>query len=130
MSKKSRASLMVAGFLCSILPAQSQNLPDGPGKETVAAFCNSCHTFFSRLGAGYTPEGWRTAIRMMTNHGVAVPPDQLAVMTEYLIKNFPEKPKPAGVAIPGPAKVSIKVWPVPTPGSRPHDTSLGPTWPG
>src|SRR5438445_4475424 len=121
MSKKSLASLIFAGDLCPVLPAQSQSLPDGPGKETVAAYCESCHTFFSRVGSGYTPEGWRTVIRMMANHRVVVPPDQLAVMTDYLTKYFPEKSKPAGVATPGPAKVAIKVWPVPTPGSRPHD---------
>ena len=40
---------------------------------------------------------------------------------DYLVKNFPEKQKPAGVELPGPAQVSIKVWTVPTPGSRPHD---------
>src|SRR5947199_164980 len=131
MSKKSLASLMVAGVLCPVLPAHSQSLPDGPGKETVAAYCESCHTFFSRVGSGYTPEGWRTVIRMMANHGVVVPPDQLAVMTDYLTKYFPEKSKPAGVATPGPAKVAIKVWPVPTPGSRPHDplaTKDGAIW--
>src|SRR5260370_24643522 len=68
---------------------------------------------------------------MMTNHGIVVPPDQRAVMTDYLNKNFPEKPKPAGVAIAGPAQASIKVWPVPTPGSRPHDplaTKDGAIW--
>ena len=131
MSKKSLASLIFAGVLCPVLPAQSQSLPDGPGKETVAAYCESCHTFFSRVGSGYTPEGWRTVIRMMANHGVVVPPDQLAVMTDYLTKHFPEKSKPAGVATPGPAKVAIKVWPVPTPGSRPHDplaTKDGAIW--
>ena len=72
-------------------------------------------------GGGYTAEGWRTVMRMMINHGVALSPDQVATVTEYLTKNFPEKPKPAGVVIEGPAKVSIKTWPVPTPGSRPHD---------
>jgi len=96
-------------------------LPDGPGKDMVAANCNSCHTFFSRLGAGYTAEGWRTVVRMMANHGVAVPANQIDPMTEYLIKNFPEKGKPTGVVTPGPVKISIKEWTVPTPGSRPHD---------
>ena len=121
MSNRFLTSLMVAGFLCPVLPAQSQTLPDGPGKEAVTTYCNSCHTIFSRVGSGYTPEGWRTVMRMMTNHGVAVPPDQVAVLTDYLIKVFPEQPKPAGMTIPGPAKVSIKTWQVPTPGSRPHD---------
>src|SRR6266496_5432065 len=119
--KKSLRSLMVAALLCSALPAGSQELPDGEGKELVAAQCNSCHPFHARVGAGYTATGWRTVMRMMTNHGVTLPADQAATITEYLSKNFPEKAKPVGVVIPGPTKVSIKEWPVPTPGSRPHD---------
>src|SRR5438876_10987397 len=121
MSKKSLPSLMVAALLCSELPAWSQELPEGQGKEMVAALCNSCHPFYARLGGGYTAEGWRTVMRMMANHGVNVPADQVATITEYLTKNFPEKGKPTGVVIPGPAKVSIKAWRVPSPGSRPHD---------
>jgi virginiamycin B lyase len=112
---------MAAALLCFALPAWSQELPDGKGKDMVAATCNSCHPFYARLGGGYTADGWRTVMRMMVNHGVAVPADQAATMTEYLIKNFPEKAKPAGVVIPGAARVSMKVWQVPIPGSRPHD---------
>ena len=37
------------------LPAWSQGLPDGKGKELAEANCNSCHTLLSRVGAGYTP---------------------------------------------------------------------------
>src|SRR5881396_2530327 len=121
MSKESLLPLMAAALLCSALPAWSQELPEGQGKEMVAALCNSCHPFYARLGGGYTAEGWRTVMRMMANHGVNVPADQVATMTEYLTKNFPEKGKPAAVAVPGAAKVSMKAWPAPTPGSRPHD---------
>src|SRR2546428_10012310 len=96
-------------------PRVEPGVARGEGKEVVAASCNSCHPFHARLGGGYTAEGWRTVMRMMANHGVSVPPDQVATVTEYLIKNFPEKTKPAGVVIPGPAKVSIKEWSVPTP---------------
>jgi len=54
-------------------------------------------------------------MRMMTNHGAPIPRDQIATITEYLIKNFPEKAKPAGAVINGPLKVAMKTWPVPTP---------------
>ncbi|MFI5022299.1 MAG: cytochrome C [Alphaproteobacteria bacterium] len=121
MFNPSCLTVLMAALLSLALPARAQELPDGKGKEMVAADCNSCHTFFSRVGAGYTAKGWRTVLRMMVNQGVAVPADQLAVMTRYLSKNFPEKGKPAGVVIPGPVKISIKKWQVPTPGSRPHD---------
>jgi len=119
MSRKSRLTLMAAALLYSVLPAWGAELPEGKGKELVGSLCTSCHAF--NWGGGYTAEGWRTVIRMMINHGVALSPDQVATITDYLTKNFPEKPKPAGVVIPGPLQVAIKTWPVPTPGSRPHD---------
>ncbi len=122
MSKKSLLPLMVAVFLCSILPAQSQSgLPEGKGKQMVEAYCVQCHDLNTVTRAGYSREGWRNDISMMINVGAALPKDQVAMVTEYLAKNFPEKPKPPAVVIPGSIKVSIKEWVVPTPGSRPHD---------
>jgi virginiamycin B lyase len=123
----SKSSVAIAtGIVVSFtLPVSAQDwtqrLPEGKGKETVAAACANCHEFFSRVGAGYTPEGWRTVMRMMVNHGIAMPLDELDAVTQYLIANFPEKQKPPGITIAGPVEVSIKIWPVPTPGSRPHD---------
>jgi virginiamycin B lyase len=130
MNPLTRAS-SAACVVCFALPAVGQELPEGKGKELVAAQCNSCHTFYSRVGSGYTAEGWVTVMRMMANHGVSVPADQVPTITEYLTKNFPEKGKPAGVVVAGPSKISIKAWNVPTPGSRPHDplaTSDGSLW--
>ncbi len=121
MPKKLPFFLIANALLSSALPTWGEELPEGKGKEMVAASCTSCHTFSSRVGAGYTATGWHAVMRMMINHGVPIPRDQLGTMTEYLIKNFPEKLKPAGVVVSGPAKVSMKKWQVPTPGSRPHD---------
>ena len=47
-------------------------------------------------------------------------------MTDYLAKNFPERPAPDAVVIPGSVEVSIKEWQVPTAGSRPHDPAFAP----
>src|SRR5215510_11563468 len=113
--------LMVAILVCAAPAALAQELPEGKGKELVVAHCNSCHPFQARVGAGYTPKGWVTVMRMMANFGVSLPADQVTTITEYLTTNFPEKGKPAGVVISGPVKVSFAEWSVPTPGSRPHD---------
>src|SRR5258706_3192741 len=123
MLNKTPLILLAAVALGSSTFAWSQELPEGKGKEMVAAQCTSCHAF--RAGSGYTAAGWRTVMRMMLNHGMRIPPDQLATMTAYLIKNFPEKPKPAAVVVRGPVKVSMKIWQAATPGSRPHDPLAG-----
>ncbi len=120
MSKR-LCAVLTAALLCSGLPAIGQQLPDGPGKELAEANCNSCHTLLSRVGSGYTPQGWTTVLRMMVNQGAPLPADQIEPLKAYLINSFPEKGKPAGVVIEGPSEVSFKEWPAPTPGSRPHD---------
>jgi virginiamycin B lyase len=131
MSKRSLQFWFTGALLCSAFSAGSQTLPEGKGRELVANLCNSCHTFSARVGGGYTAQGWPTVLRMMTNHGLVLQPDQLATLSKYLIENFPEKPKPAGALIPGPIQATIKTWQVPTPGSRPHDplaTADGALW--
>jgi virginiamycin B lyase len=90
------------------------------GKSTVLSICGSCHDV-GRLTVGYTPEGWRTVVRMMQNFGAPIPPDQVATVTDYLTRSFPEKPRPAATQIEGTIEVGIKQWPVATTGSRPHD---------
>ena len=57
-------------------------------------------------------------VRMMLNFDVPIPEDQLATVTDYLTKAFPERSRPAAVIVPGPVAVSIKEWPVATLGSR------------
>ena len=100
-------------------PAQ-QEFPDGPGRQTFLSHCGACHEL-ARARGGYTPEGWRTVMRMMLNFDVPVPSDQVDTLTQYLIKSFPERARPAAAVIDGPVQAAIKLWPVPTPGSRPHD---------
>jgi virginiamycin B lyase len=112
---------LCAWVSCALAQDWTQKLPDGQGKETVGAICANCHEFFSRVGKGYTPTGWKTVIRMMLNQGVVIPNDKIVEVTDYLAKSFPESGKPAGVEIAGPAKISFRQWQVPTPGSRPHD---------
>lgn len=129
MLKRPLRFLWTSVVLCSGPAVWSQELPEGKGKELVATTCTGCHAL--RVGGGYTPEGWRTVMQMMSNHGLVLPGDQRATITEYLTRNFPQRPKPAAVLIAGPVKASIQQWPVLTPASRPHDplaTQDGALW--
>jgi virginiamycin B lyase len=122
-------ALGIFGLFASSLalsgPAAAQqqpgaDFPEGAGKSDVVAICGGCHDI-NRVKAGYTPEGWHTVMRMMQNFGAPIPQDQATIITDYLIKSFPEGPRPQAALIEGPVDVSIKEWPVETPGSRPHD---------
>ena len=124
MLTKSASAGLIALLFSSTPSARAQptqqDFPDGPGKETFVSHCGGCHDI-NRVRAGYTPEGWRTVIRMMQNVDVPVPKAQWDTVTDYLIKNFPERPRPAAVIIDGPQQIRLRVWTVPTQGSRPHD---------
>jgi len=94
--------------------------PDGPSKARFVATCDGCHDI-NRVRVGYTPDGWLTIVRMMQNAHAPVPAEEWGAMTDYLIRNFPERPRPPAAIIDGPAKAEIRMWDVPTQGSRPHD---------
>src|SRR5437588_2827497 len=94
MSKKPTLSFTAVALACLTVAAWGQAGTDA--KQLVDGMCNSCHALSARIGAGYTPEGWRTVVRMMINQGVAIQPEQLAPMTVYLAKPYPEQNKPAG----------------------------------
>jgi virginiamycin B lyase len=110
---------LISIVLSCALPAWAQS--SDKGKQLVDAHCNSCHALTARTGSGYDAKGWHTVMRMMTNHGVELKKDEIGPMTEYLIKTFPVKDRPAASIVQGPVKVSMKSWNASTPGSRPHD---------
>ncbi len=53
MFDASRLGMLIGALFASTLPTLAQELPEGKGKEAVAATCNNCH---ARVGSGYTAE--------------------------------------------------------------------------
>jgi len=96
-------------------------LPEGAGKSIVEASCTTCHALDLVVNNGHDAAEWRLTVDRMITAGAMVSSEQVPVLTEYLIRNFPEKGKPAAVSISGSSRVAIKEWDVPTKGSRPHD---------
>src|SRR5476649_1042142 len=133
MFTRSIVLILTAIFLGTAPPAwsqQPQTFPDGPGKETVVKVCGGCHDI-NRIRAGYTPTGWNMLQHMMQNFEAPIPPEEWSTVTTYLMKNFPERQRPPAAMISGPVQATIKMWDVPTLGSRPHDplaTKDGAIW--
>ena len=93
-------------------------LPDGPGREAVAASCAACHGLNSITGsAGYTQEGWRDLIATM----IKLPEPQVGTVTQYLAAHFPPKTDRAPTLVPGTHTVTFREWIVPTLGQRSRD---------
>lgn len=101
-------------------------LPDGEAKPIIEAACSVCHSLGNITNSGHTPEEWKTTIAMMRNAGADLPADKVEMVTNYLIENFPEKPAPPAVIVPGSVEVSFQEWKLPTPGTRPHDPLAAP----
>jgi virginiamycin B lyase len=126
--------VLTVALLCLPLATQAQapnqDFPEGPGRETFAAVCGGCHDI-NRARAGYSPTGWNMVVNMMQNMDAPVPPEQWPTIASYLMKSFPEQPRPLAAVINGPAQASLKMWAVPTLGSRAHDplaTKDGAIW--
>jgi virginiamycin B lyase len=129
-----KSVLLALAFTAAAIPAHAQytakEWPEGAMKQRFADTCGVCHDI-NRIRVGYTPEGWLTVVRMMQNVDTPVPAEEWGAMTEYLMKNFPERARPPAVIVDGPARVNIRLWDVPTQGSRPHDplaTKDGALW--
>jgi virginiamycin B lyase len=90
-------------------------------KNIVETACTTCHALSLITGAGHTAADWKLVVERMVAAGAEVPKNQIAPVTDYLAKSFPEGNVPKAVIIPGPVKASFKEWTLPTIGSRPHD---------
>ena len=112
--------VMVFGASAAHAQYTEKEWPEGPSKTRFIATCDGCHDI-NRVRVGYTAEGWLTVVRMMQNMHAPVPAEEWGAMTDYLIRNFPERPRPPAAIIDGQVKANIEMWDVPTQGSRPHD---------
>jgi virginiamycin B lyase len=115
---------MIAAFALFPLAVQAQapvtGLPDGSGKDLVAAMCTGCHqTDQITRSSGYSAEHWKELIGTM----IDLSPDQAtqATITQYLADNFPPNTKRAPTLVPGPVQVEFKEWTTPTLGQRTRD---------
>src|SRR5215831_7055042 len=125
MLKRATIVFTIGVLFCSVLllaqergqRGQNVQLPEGTGKDLVQTTCTQCHALNLVTNAGYSRQDWEQVFTSM----VSLPKDKVTTIADYLGKNFPEKAKPQAVVIPGPIKVTIKEWVVPSLGSRPHD---------
>jgi virginiamycin B lyase len=101
-------------------------LPDGDGKQLVQTACTSCHGLDKFTATRLTADDWRETVDLMVRYGAHLDAEQVPVVAGYLARSFPGKPKPPGIVVHGPIEASITEWPLPTPGSRPHDPAVAP----
>ena len=89
------AIVFAAAIGSAVLGAQGSTdpskLPDGPGKMILQSSCTVCHGL--DLLSGRDEAAWKDTVDRMIAMGAVVPDDQVKVLVDYLVKNFPPSQK-------------------------------------
>lgn len=80
--------------LCSLAPAQSVELPAGPGREETARLCKNCHEVARSVSLRQDRAGWGTTLRKMTAFGMKATDKELETVLEYLTAHYPAEDVP------------------------------------
>jgi competence protein ComEA len=87
-------------LLLAVSAYSQQQLPDGPGKDTMMRVCSKCHGAQIVIGRGNTEDGWTQVVLNMAQRGAQASDEEFGEIVEYLVKNFPPKSD-------APAKVNV-----------------------
>jgi competence protein ComEA len=66
----------------------AQDLPGGPGKETLLKICRDCHALEVVTAENKTQEGWKKTVAKMGDRGAEGTDEQFEAVVLYLTKNF------------------------------------------
>jgi competence protein ComEA len=93
-----RIQIAIGCSLLFVLAANSQTLPDGPGKEFILSQCTACHQPDQFTKYRHTPDEWQAIITRMGGRIPGAAKKDLDTVTQYFIANYPkvEKREDAG----------------------------------
>ena len=77
----------------AVVIALAQDLPEGNGKRLVQEVCSGCHGLDVVVSQHTDKAGWQSIIDYMIQRGASAKDDEIAIMVEYLAKNFPKEEK-------------------------------------
>ena len=64
-------------------------LPEGPGKEETEKLCKGCHELERSVSRRQDRDGWQLTLNKMVALGTKGTDKELAVILDYLSKNYP-----------------------------------------
>ena len=90
LTTKALCLLFAAASLAAALASddEAKNLPDGPGKETVARVCIDCHTAGTFRKMRLNEAEWDDKVGDMVDRGAKADEKQQAEIVAYLVRNF------------------------------------------
>lgn len=69
-------------------------LPEGPGREETERLCKGCHELGRSVAKRQDSAGWQTTLTKMVALGMKASDKELALIREYLAKNYPAEEIP------------------------------------
>lgn len=69
-------------------PAKAMTLPDGHGKDLVAARCGLCHDLERVAAVKRAKQAWPAIVSNMVARGAAATPAEAKAISDYLAANF------------------------------------------
>jgi competence protein ComEA len=74
---------------------QVRQMPDGPGKAETQKLCSQCHELDKAFSLSQDRAGWQRTLEKMVAFGMKSTEQELNLVLEYLVKNYPadELPK-------------------------------------
>jgi mono/diheme cytochrome c family protein len=84
------------GIFSSAALAQSDKLPDGPGKATTEKVCGNCHGAEVVIGRQETRSTWAAIVDDMVQRGATGTDQELAQVVDYLATKFAKPTPPKG----------------------------------
>ena len=101
-----RTQLQLAAFAAALAAAslaQAQELPPGPGHDTLVNACSSCHQPEVVADKQMSKKEWEDTVHTMVDRGADATEAQVAEIVAYLTANFSGAPKAPAQPVP-PAK--------------------------
>ncbi len=75
-------------FAVCLIPAAAQDLPAGPGQETVKKVCGNCHDFTAIVERHYSRDRWSSVVDDMVSKGAQGTDQELEDVVNYLADHF------------------------------------------
>jgi competence protein ComEA len=64
-------------------------MPDGPGRAETEKVCKNCHELARSVSLRQDRDGWQTTINKMVALGTKASDQELALILDYLSRNYP-----------------------------------------
>ena len=69
-------------------------LPEGPGRDETERLCKGCHELARSVSRRQDRDGWQTTLTKMVALGTKASDQELALILDYLTRNYPAEDIP------------------------------------